>query len=250
MGERVSLTTCIFSRLCMKTLRPTLLLLLLIGLLSPGALGQKNNLPPGLTTSSSVPQILEYLNKDLFPYFRIDISTSVLGDETFESGVGYATTYRRLIFSPGFKLASGADDCHLMLRNDDVKVYDVESELKLIDLKPLSNAQPRFVAEFSTWLETASYDKGKASFYRSKDPEKQKLIGPWRTQFESRGFFGRSIFGVKIPGLNRSDANQYHTSGRVRFIFDNKHLSQRFDASLRRLIKLCQARSTKPRWKS
>lgn len=235
-----------------RSLRYIFLLLFVMGLLHLGVQAQENSSlsPQGLSNGSSVSEILEYLNKTAFPYARIYISASVLGDEEFETGVGYYTTSNRLVFSPGFKLASGADDCHLILRNDDVKVYDVESELKLIDLKPLSNTQPPFAAEFSTWLETTSYDKGKSSFYRSRDPEKQKLLGPWRTQFESRGFFARSIFGVRIPGLNRTDANQYHTSERVRFIFDNKHLSERFDTSLRRLIKLCQARSTKPRWKS
>ena len=118
------------------------------------------------------------MNQALFPYARIDISTSVLGDETFETGVGYYTTSRRLVFSQGFKLASGADDCHLMLKNDDVKVYDAESKIKPIDFTPLSNTRSPFVAELSTWLETVSYSKGKESSYHNKNPEKQKLLGP------------------------------------------------------------------------
>jgi hypothetical protein len=231
-----------------RSLRYIFLLLFVMGLLHSGVLAQKNSLPPTLTKGSSVLEILEYLNKTLFPYARIDISTSVLGDETFETGIGYYTTTKRLILSQGFKLASGPDDCHLILRNDDVTVYDAESKIKLIDLRPLSNTQPPFAAEFSTWLETVSHSKGKASSYHNKNPEKQRLLGPWRTEFQSRGFFVRSIFGVRIPALTRTDANQYHTSDKVMFIFDDKHLSERFDASLRQVIKLCQARSTKPRW--
>ena len=136
------------------------------------------------------------------------------------------------MFSPGFRLVSGADDCKIVLRNEDVTVYDAGGkEVRPISLRGLTESQPPYAAEFSTWLETASHDRGKTPFLHTRNPERAKLLGAWRTEFKSRGFFGRSIFGVKIPALKPGliGGSQFETNDTVKFMFDDRQAAERFD---------------------
>jgi hypothetical protein len=237
----------------MKTLKSPLcvfLLLVMTGLPHSETFAQRNSLPPGLSRDSTVPEILEYLNKTIFPSARIGVRSSLPGDvEFWDAETGYYSNPRSLVFSQGFKLASGADDCHIKLRNDDVKVYDADGkDVRPVDLALVTKTQSPYAAEFSTWLETVSHDKGKAQFVHTRNPEIVKLLGAWRTEFQSRGFFGRTIFGVRFPAIKTDGVNEYMMSNTVTFTFDDKQLGERFDAAFRRLIRLCQPRSTKPRW--
>ncbi len=206
---------------------------------------QRSALPPELNESSTVPEILEYLNRTSFPYAHIGLIIGRLGSESWDAETGYSSPAVSAVLSPGFRLVSEADDCHITLRNDDVKMYDADDkELSPIELSKLTSTRPPYAAEFSTWLETVSYDRGKAPFLHTRNSEKAKLTGGWRTEFISRGFYGRSVFGLRLPTIKPEAL----TSSNVTFTFDDQQASERFDAAFRRLIKLCQPRSSKPRW--
>lgn len=242
----------------MKTLKSTLYALLLLVVISPAhseTPAQRNALPPELNPNSTVREILAYLNETAFPYARIGLKSSLPGDPEFwdaDTGL-YSRASSSYIFSQGFKLAPEADveadDCHVKLKNDDVKLYDAgRKDVGLIDLGKVTKTPPPHAAEFPIWLETVSYDKGKAQFVHTKNPDIAKLVGAWQTEFQSRGFFRQTIFGVRFPALKPDDPNEYMMSNTVTFAFDDKQTGERFNAAFRRLIKLCQPRSTKPRW--
>lgn len=239
----------------MKTLKYVLYVSLLLtaasSLLSE-AVAQRNTLSPGLNEGSTVQEILQYLNRTSFPYARIGLHVAVTKSvASWDPNVDDSYPAESLVFSPGFRLVSGADDCHILLRNEDVTVYDAGGkDVRPIGLRELTESQPPYAAEFSTWLETASYDGGKAPFLHTRNPEGAKLLGAWRTQFESRGFYKRSIFGARVPALKREiiGGNQFETNDTVAFMFDDRLAAERFDTAFRHLIKLCQQRSAKPRW--
>jgi hypothetical protein len=236
----------------MKTLKSVLYVSLLFVISSiprSESFAQRNALPAGLNQNSTIKEILGYLNENSFPYAHIGLDTALPGSDSWDAEAGYDSPIVSAVFSQGFKLVSEADDCHITLRNDDVKFYDADDKnLRPIDLSKLMDTQPPYAVEFSTWLETVSYDKGKATFFHTRKPEKAKLLGAWRTEFISRGFYGRSIFGMRFPAIKREAGNEFLTSSNVTFTFDDRQASERFNAAFRRLIKLCQPRSTKPRW--
>jgi hypothetical protein len=231
-----------------KTLKRLYAFLLLVVSFSPsGTFAQSGTLPSELNQNSTVQDILDYLNKTLFPSARLGVGSSLPGDhESWDAETGYYSNIRSLIFSEGFKLASDSNDCHIMLRNDDVKVYEVDGKkVTPIDLTKITKSQPPHAAEFSVWLETVSFDKGKRPFLHTKYPGNEQLLGSWRTEFQSRGFFGRTIFGVRFPSIKAEVGNEYMMANTVSFTFDDKQTSERFNAAFRRLIKLCQPRSAK-----
>ncbi|PWT93501.1 MAG: hypothetical protein C5B55_04485 [Blastocatellia bacterium] len=227
--------------------------LLLIAIsLPPVAFAQRNTPPSGINEHSTIQEILEYLNRTSFPYARIGLRVAVAKSvDSWNPNVDNRYPDEFLVFSAGFRLASALDDCHLVLRNENITVYDAEDrDIKPIDLKGLTESSPPYVAEFGTWLETVSHNGGKAPFLQSKNPARADVLGPWELKFQSRGFFVRSIFGVKIPALKQGFfGKDFETSDTVRFGFDDRAAAERFNSGFRRLIKLCQPRSTKPRWK-
>ena len=236
----------------MKTLKSVLYVLLLFVISCvphSETFAQTNALPPELNQNSSIKELLEHLNENSFPYGHIGLDIALPGTDSWDAETGYDSPIISTVFSQGFKLVSNADDCHITLRNDDVKFYNAhDKNLRQIDLGGLLDTQPPYAVEFSTWLETVSHDKGKATFIHTRKPEKAKLLGTWRTEFVSRGFYGRSIFGVRFPAMKRKVGNESLISGNVTFTFADKQSSERFNAAFRRLIKLCQPSSTKPRW--
>lgn len=239
----------------MRTLKSVLYLSLLLAAASSSTsevVAKRNSLPQGLNEGSTVQEILQYLNRTSFPYARIGLYVAVTKSvESWNSNVGDDYPGESLVFSPGFRLVSGDDDCHILLRNEDVTVYDAGAkDIRMLGLGELTQSPPPYAAEFATWLETASHDKGKEPFLQTRNPERAKLFGAWRTEFESRGFFKRSIFGVRVPALKPGiiGGNQFEPSGIVAFMFEDRQAAERFDSAFRRIIKLCQQRSTKPRW--
>src|SRR5215813_9049387 len=163
--------------------------ILIITSLSPSPTSaQRKQLPGQLNENSTVAEILEHLNQTIIPYARIGMKTRRPGSSsTWHPKTGWQSSRTSLVLSAGFKLVSGFDDCHLRLRNDDVAVYEDD---KLFDLQNLAGNPGPYVAEFGTWLETVSLDKGRDPFLRSKQ---------WRTEFNSRGFFVRGVFGIELP---------------------------------------------------
>jgi hypothetical protein len=211
----------------------TLAILILSVVLQSDALGQEKQLPAPLNHNSTVPEILEYLNQTTFSHARIGLRARRPGTDTsWDSEVGWTYNETSMVFSEGFKLVSGLDDCHIRLRNADVKVYESESDHPvLIDLTTLASTPGPYAAEFSTWLETVSYDGGRRTFSHTKNPQKVKLFGAWRTRFSSRGFFVRSIFGMEIPGVKRAAGNESMISNTVTFTFDDREMSERFNSA-------------------
>lgn len=215
----------------------TFTVLILAILLPPEASAQRKQLPGQLNDNSTVSEILKHLNQTTIPYARIGMKTRRPGSSsTWHPKTGWEWSRGSLVFSPGFKLVSGFDDCHLKLRNDDVKVFEDD---KPFDLQNLAGTSGPYVAEFGTWLETVSYDKGRDPFLRTKQ---------WRTEFNSRGFFVRGVFGIELPAIKRGAGNESLTASTVSFMFADKEMSEQFNAAFRRVIQLCQPRSTKSRW--
>jgi hypothetical protein len=225
----------------------------MLGISSSGALAQKDASPELINENATVPQILEYLNRTGFPNARIGLIVT-----SSEIGPYHPRTIKRnrhtesFVFSAGFGLISGPNDCHIVLRNEGVLVYDASKKknLKAINLSEMSESQPPYAAEFSVWLETASDDGGKRPYLQTRNPERAELLGAWGTEFESRGFFTRSIFGIRIPALKDGilAGNQFKTDDKVAFIFNDKQSAEQFDTAFRHLIKQCQRRISKPRW--
>jgi len=227
----------------MKTLKSVLrfsLLLVVTSSLNSKTFAQQSSLPPELSQNSSVQEILDYLNRTSFPYARIGW------------GVG-EDDYYPMFVSQGFSLVSGQDDCNLLLRNQHVTVYDAGWK-KPFGVTSVSGAQPPYTADFSARLETVSYDGGKAPFLEIKDPERAKFFGAWGTELKSRGFFTRPVFGLKfpafkIPGLGAIiGGDEFEKITTVTFLFDDRQEAERFDSAFRRVIRLCQSRSPKPRY--
>ena len=222
--------------------------LLLATSLSPSyAFGQENKLPPQLNQNSTIEEILEYLNQTSFPYARIGLKSSARSKHSRYSPYipsdGFSET---MIFSQGFKLV-GDRGCHIRLVNDDAKLLNYSSDDIAAGVGPSTKGIPLpYGAEFATRLDTVSYDKGKSPFLHTRKLDEAKLLGSWRTEFTSRGFFTRAVFGIKFPLKEHQD--QYISTPTATFTFDDKAASERFNAAFRLLIKRCQPQSTKRRW--
>lgn len=230
----------------MKTLKPlfcAFLVILSMGFLKSATFAQKNVLPPELNQTSSLSEILAWLDKNSFPQARIGLDLWKYSSSP--SRVAGRWVHESAVFSKGFKLIK-ADGCYLTLGNDDIKIlsfgttaYGYERQSLASFRKEATDLTP-YPAELYIRLNRMSYKKGKKPYLHTKNPDEAKLLGSWRTEFKEKG--GRDVLLIVVfdspPGVGRDQ--MYGDS--VTFTFDSKDMSEQFYAAFRQAIRLCAAK--------
>ena len=186
-------------------------------------------LPGDLNQNSSVSEILKWLDQTTFRNARIVLKDS---SDAFtyrppwdDSGPAIHT----FIFTQGFRVTN-IDGCNVMLRNDDAKtVYKSK----------VQDSTHRSIADVWLQLNRMSPNKGKRTHRYTKDPEKVRLLGAWRTEFKYRGWFARTMFGLSLYSPESKEPERWEGMD-LAFTFDTKEMSEKFDAAFRRAIRLCQ----------
>jgi hypothetical protein len=232
----------------MKTLGPLLCgISFSIGIvcLSSQTLAQnKPKLPSPLNASSSVSEIVNWLDKNSFSHARIGLESDGPNLDPMESMM--FTISEGLVFSSGFKLVK-VDGCRLTLRNDEVKVLSGwtnrtdSNEMSLANFvwggkKGEKKLTPQSAVLFIP-LDKMRY--GKKPYQHTKNPEQAKLLGTWRTKFKEKGFLKRFVFQMEITAVEDPGLKGKMKAATLTFTFDDKEESQRFNAALRQAIGLC-----------
>jgi hypothetical protein len=242
----------------MKNLRLVLCALtaaVLVSLPAPTAVAQKNTLPPEPRQNSSLREILDYLNENFFPHARIGYKYD--GPETYGSDESDPTRSftlansklsEEVVLSEGFKLVS-ADGCELVLKNDAVRIvnfwtksYDPGRIGFAKFIREGKNGEPPLKPQSAVVilaLDQMSNRKGKGPYRHADNEEEARRVGTWRTKYKSRGFFNKSIVGMEVFAAGPDGPVQWSWDDTLTFTFDDKEMSQRFDAAFRRAIKLC-----------
>ena len=201
-------------------------------LLSSSAFAQRKPvLPNGLNQSSSVAEIVAWLDQTTFRHAHIVLKDS-WDDFTYrppwdDTRAATAT----FIFTPGFRVTN-IDGCNLLLRNDEAR--------KVIKSKVDNSVQP-IVAEVWVQLNRMSADRGKHTHRFTNDPEKMRLLGAWRTDFKYSGWSSRTIVGLKLNSTDWKEPQKWEGMD-LAFTFDTEEMSKNFDAAFRQAIRLCRSK--------
>lgn len=235
----------------MKLLRRLLVAVLLIAgssLSGYQVLAQeKTLLPPALNQSSSLAEILSWLDKNAFPKARVGVRVAGATGPRRSFGLPrQSVAGGERIFSEGFHIKE-TNDCHVTLSNELVRIIDWRN--------PSSGTFHRFIPQKNGVRELTpqlalvflplskmSDKRGKAPFLHAEDPEKAKLLGSWRTSFEQRGFFSKVIFDVKLIAAEEPHPQELGSFDHVTFTFDSKELAEQFNAAFRQAIKICTSK--------
>jgi hypothetical protein len=240
-----------------KSVLCALFLILLTGLSASETVAQKRGLPPELNQNSSLQEILDYLDKTIFAHARIGFKYSGPEDYTDSSDPMGSMTIRtsrlseEFVLSQGFRLAS-VDGCKFTLKNDDVQIaywstrsynLDLMSFAKFVNKRekgepPLT---PKSAVVFIP-LDKMSYRKGKGPYRLTKNPEEASQIGTWRTKFQYKGFFVRTIFGMELYAAEPAQVVERTEAETLTFTFDDKEMSEKFNAAFRQAIRICTAK--------
>ena len=192
---------------------------------------QKRPLPCDLNQDSSVSEILTWLDQTTFRNARIvlkDSSDAFTYRPPWDDSEPAKYTF---IFTQGFR-ATNIDGCNLLLRNDDARIV---TKSKVEDSKhPL-------VAEVWVQLNRMSPNKGRHTHRYTKDPEKVRLLGAWRTEFTYKGWFSHTIVGLTLSSPEWKEPQRWN-GWKIAFIFDTQEMGEKFDAAFRRAIRLCTSR--------
>ena len=201
-------------------------------LVSFGASAQnKTPLPGGLKEDSTVSEILTWLGQAAIPHARIVLKDSwddFLYRPPWDDTEPMKHTF---IFLEGFRVTN-IDGCNLMLRHDDAREVD---KLKVADTtRPL-------VVDLWVQLHRMSPDKGKRTHSYTRDPEKVRLLGAWKSEFKYKGWSSNTMAELKVH-YPQGDKPQKWQGYNIAFSFDSKELSEQFEAAFRRAIRLCRAK--------
>ena len=224
----------------MTTLQRSLHALFLIGSIgffNSRTLAQdKALLPPELNQNSSLSEIVTWLDKTSFAKARVRMKDSRRTDIYQPPWVEDDTPKETLIFTQGFRLTR-VEGCTLVLRNDDARI--IPKSLKMEDSKN------HFAAQLYVPLYRLGATKGRAPYLSTKNLEKARLLGTWRTEFKYEGLFSRKIVEMDLFSAGSKSADWRAATSRwdgenLAFTFDSKEMSEKFDAAFRQAIKLCQ----------
>lgn len=204
----------------------------------------KTSVAPDLNQSSSLAEILDWLNKNAFPKARVGLRSkgyTVQPVSPWQSENSVPGHER--IFSEGFHVKQ-VDGCHLILSNEHVAIIDSRT--------PSSGAFSRFIAQekgkrevkpqlalLFLRLDRMSDRRGKGPYVHTKDQEKANLLGPWRTSFEQKGFFSRVIFEMELIAAEQPQTKELGRFHYLTFTFDSKELAEQFNTMFRRAITIC-----------
>ncbi|HEV8431090.1 MAG TPA: hypothetical protein VGQ41_24515 [Pyrinomonadaceae bacterium] len=75
----------------------------------------------------------------------------------------------------------------------------------------------------------------------TKDPEKVRLLGAWRTEFKYNGWFSRTMVGLTLSSAEWKEPQRWEGMN-LAFSFDTKEMSEKFDAAFRQAIRLCRSK--------
>src|SRR5215208_5289102 len=174
-----------------------LLVVVSIALLSPGIFAQdRTRWPSDLNQSASVLEIMQWLDKTSFPHARVGVRTGSVPGDSDSLNLGPQQDARppdSLFYAQGFKLIS-VDGCAFTLRNDDTRVI-AHSKLTADD-----PSQSRYSVDLYVPLYRLSYKKGRAPYRHTKDPEKSRLLGTWRTTFKDNRSREDVLLTLYLPG--------------------------------------------------
>lgn len=209
--------------------------------LSSVAFAQEVVLPPELNQTSSLSEILAWLDKNSFPQARIGLNLRRTSDSISCEGCG---VYDSAVFSQGFKLIK-ADGCSLTLGNEDIKILSFSTtarssydDISLERFRRKATDLTPYPAELYIRLNRMKPERGKGP-QLNKDPAVAKLLGSWRTEFKSKGGRPWDVLLIVVfdspPGAGRDQ--MYGDS--ITFTFDKKETAEQFNAAFRQAIKLC-----------
>jgi hypothetical protein len=167
----------------MKTLKPlrcAFLTIVATTFLNPYSIAQQKVLPPELNQTSSLSEILAWLDKNSFPQARIGLNLRRTSDSISCEGCGI---YDSAVFSQGFKLIK-ADGCSLILRNEDIKILSFSTtarssydDISLERFRGKGAGRTPYPAELYIRLNRMKPERRKAPQLHTNDPAKAKLLG-------------------------------------------------------------------------
>jgi hypothetical protein len=205
-----------------------------IVLLSSGTVAQdRGRLPAELSRSSSVYEILNWLDRTSFAHARVGLKTG--GSEglpgSYNPDWQEGTPSYTLVFSPGFRL-SGSGGCTLTLKNGDTHLVDHS--------KLVTDTRQHRAAELEIRLDEMGPAKGRAPYRHTKNPEKARLVGAWRTEYKYKNFWRRRVVGeLTLFSIESQERLGSWDGVTLTFTFDSKDMSEQFDAAFRQAIRLC-----------
>lgn len=222
------------------------LALLSAGLSSPRALAQKDkeSLPPGLSQSSSLTEVLDWLNKNSFPLARVGLERERIDSSASFGDPDPPTVHESAVLSQGFRLAS-VEGCRLRLRNDDAKILSYGTSANDFNSGSLSLFRQRKPdqtpdpADLYIWLHRLR-PEGDAPYLHTKNQEKGRAYGRWRTKFKAKRTRSSDIVVLEVPESQPGEVKDYMYSGKVSFTFDDLVSSEQFYRAFSRAIRLCR----------
>lgn len=189
----------------------------------------KPRLPGNLDQNSTVSEILTWLDQTTFGNMRVVLKDSWDADEYIPPLSEYQRAKNTFIFTQGFR-ATTIDGCNLILRNDDVSTV---TKSKVNDtVHPL-------IANVWVQLNRMGADKGRHIHRYTKDKEKVRLLGAWRTEFSYNGWFSRTMVGLTLSSPQWKEP-QHWEGLNLAFTFDTREIGEEFDAAFRQAIRLCR----------
>lgn len=221
------------------------LLIALIGVLSLGVSGQqKTLLPPALNESSSLAEILDWLNKNAFPHARVGLRGKAgHGPKPRFGGVRSYYAGGERIFSEGFHVKF-VDGCQVVLSNEQVTIVDARNPdsgafYKFVTQKKGTQPLTPQVAMVYVSLYRMSDKRGRKPHLLSNDRKNGKSAGWWQTNYEQRGFFTNLIFDAELTSVEQPQTKELGSFDYLTFNFESRELAEQFNAAFRRAIKLC-----------
>jgi hypothetical protein len=203
-----------------------------VALSSSRAQAQKKPLLPGdLNPDSSVSEILTWLDQTTFRNAGIVLKNSTDAFIYRPPWEDQGPVEHTFTFTRGFRVTS-IYGCNLMLRHDDART---------VTKSKLDDSPHRLVADVWVQLDRMSPNRGRHTRRYTKDPEKARLLGAWRTEFTFRGWFSRTMVGLTLTSAEWKERQRW--DGRdLAFTFETKEMSEQFDAAFRQAIRLCKTK--------
>ena len=212
----------------------------------------KPKLPPPLSASSSVSEIIDWLDRNSFSHARIGLewkgpeSSADSTDAMQSITLSTSRLSEGLFFSQGFRLAS-FDGCRLTLKNDQVRIlkywtgsYDPQQMSFAKFLIEGKKGEKKLTPQAAVLSIPLNKTKGRQEpFQLIKSPTDAKVLGTWRAEFKEKGFFRRSIFEMEITAAEAPELKDKMDAGTLTFTFDDKEESERFNSALRQAMGLC-----------
>lgn len=232
----------------MNSLRLSLAALLLLTLTCFDVPGQqKTLLPPALSESSSLAEILDWLNKNALPHARVGVR--VKGRLGPKRSFGLPRTSApggERIFSEGFHVKF-VDGCQVVLSNEQVTMIDARNPdsgdfYRFITKKNGQRELTPQLAMVYVSLYRMSDRRGRKPHLLSNDRKNGKSAGWWQTNYEQHGFFSKLVFDVELTSAEQPQTKELGSFEYLTFTFESRKLAEQFNAAFRHAIKMCTNR--------